>query len=76
MLQLQCVEMTDEENHLANFRFQLYVNGQPTSQYVTLLLSPDASEVGELYHLTADDYVEPGNNPTDKTIDKNRVFGK
>ena len=59
MLQLKCIEMIEQPRcTLVQVHFELFLNGEPTKQYADFLLQPDFCEVGDLFALTAQDFIE------------------
>ncbi len=60
MLQLKCINVAPIEkpngDQMASFEFELLLDGNPTGQFAKFELSPDQSELGELYTLTDSDF--------------------
>jgi hypothetical protein len=59
MLQLKCIKIMEHARcTLVQVHFELLLNGEPTRQYADFLLQPDFCEVGDLFALTAHDFIE------------------
>ena len=59
MLSFKCVQVLEAGNMLAEVRFEVFLNGEPTKQFVELRLQPDFCAIGDFYNLTASDYRFP-----------------
>ena len=63
MLQFRCVQVLEHARcTLVQVHFELLLNGEPTKQFADLLLQPDFCEVGDLFSLTAHDFIESHSN--------------